>query len=85
MVLRSRFGKAICDGRPRPPELRPNDVAAWQTRVVVRDVAAGDSAIRAAHAPLLSPGVVTLPSMYMGFASGLLAQDPDGHEIALTR
>ena len=72
-------------GRPRPADLRPNDVAAWQTRLIVRDVAAADAAIRAAHAPLLSPGVVALPSMDLGFASGFLAQDPDGHEVALTR
>ena len=70
-------------GRPRPPDLRPNDVAAWQTRLVVRDVAASDAAMRAVHAPLLSPGVVALPTMDLGFASGFLAQDPDGHEVAL--
>jgi len=71
-------------GRPRPPDLRPNDAAAWQTRLVVLDVAATDVAIRTAHAPLLSPGVVALPGAELGFVAGLLAQDPDGHEVALS-
>jgi catechol 2,3-dioxygenase-like lactoylglutathione lyase family enzyme len=73
------------DGRPRPPDLRPNDVAAWQTRVVVRDVAAGEKTLQTVGAPVISPGVVSLPTMDLGFASGFLAQDPDGHEVALVR
>ena len=34
---------------------------------------------------MISPGVVSLPTMDLGFASGFLAQDPDGHEVALVR
>jgi catechol 2,3-dioxygenase-like lactoylglutathione lyase family enzyme len=74
---------APSDGRPRPPELRPNDVAAWQTRLLVRDVEAAEKALRAVHAPLLSSGVVQLSEKELGFAAGFLAADPDGHEVAL--
>ena len=73
------------DGRPRPPELRPNDVAAWQTRVVVRDAEAAEKSLQTAGASVISPGVVSLPTMDFGFAWGFLAQDPDGHEVALVR
>jgi catechol 2,3-dioxygenase-like lactoylglutathione lyase family enzyme len=74
---------APSDGRPRPQDLRPNDVAAWQTRLVVRDAEAADKALRSMHVPMWSPGAVSLPGADLGFASGLLAADPDGHEIAL--
>ena len=72
-------------GRPRPPDLKPNDLAAWQTRLRVREAAAAEAALRNARAPLLSPGVVRVPEAEPGFAEGLLAQDPDGHEVALVR
>ena len=72
-------------GRPRPPDLRPNDLAAWQTRLRTRDAAAADTALRGIHAALLSPGVVRVPDAAPAFTEGLLAQDPDGHEVALVR
>jgi catechol 2,3-dioxygenase-like lactoylglutathione lyase family enzyme len=72
-------------GRARPTDLAPNDLAAWQTRLRVRDATAAESALRSARAPLLSPGVVRVPDAAPAFAEGLLAQDPDGHEVALVR
>jgi catechol 2,3-dioxygenase-like lactoylglutathione lyase family enzyme len=69
-------------GRPRPPDLRPNDLAAWQTRLRVKDAAGTEAALRSARAPLLSSGVVPVPDAAPAFAEGVLAQDPDGHEIA---
>jgi catechol 2,3-dioxygenase-like lactoylglutathione lyase family enzyme len=76
---------APADGRPRPPDLAPNDLAAWKTRLRVRDADAADRALRTVHAPLLSPGVVRVPDAAPAFQEGLLAADPDGHELALVR
>jgi catechol 2,3-dioxygenase-like lactoylglutathione lyase family enzyme len=72
------------DGRPRPPDLKSNDIAAWQTRLQTGDLEGAWSALRDAHAAFLSPGPVTLPpaERKAGFGSGLLAADPDGHEVA---
>jgi catechol 2,3-dioxygenase-like lactoylglutathione lyase family enzyme len=68
-------------GRARPPELRPNDLAATQTRLRVRDAAAADRALHSSRGGRLSPGFIALPDAG-NFSVGLLAQDPDGHEIA---
>jgi catechol 2,3-dioxygenase-like lactoylglutathione lyase family enzyme len=72
-------------GRPRPLDLRANDLAAWQTRLRVRDAAAAEVVLRNARAPLLSPGTVRVPDAAPAFTEGLLIQDPDGHEVALVR
>lgn len=72
-------------GRPRPVDARPNDIASWQTRLRVRDAEAAGKALRTMNAPMLSPGVVRVPDAAPAFTEGLLAQDPDGHEVAFVR
>ena len=92
-ALRSASGPGIefleylapSGGRPRPADLRPNDLAAWQTRLRVRDAGAAETALRGVRAPMWSPGVVRVPDASPAFAEGLLVQDPDGHEVALVR
>src|SRR5205085_8921589 len=64
------------DGRPRPADARPNDLAHFETHIVTRDVA---SAARAAHAP----PPVTLPDAALGFTRASLGHDPDGHALLL--
>ncbi len=76
---------APAGGRPRPPDLRANDVAAWQTRLHVRDLEAADSALRGLRASMLSPGIARLPDVALGFGAGLLTADPDGHLVMLVR
>ena len=71
------------DGRPAPSDLRANDLAHWQTRLVTSSAEAAGRALRRARAALVSPGVVRLPSSDLGFVSGLTARDPDGHTIQL--
>ena len=61
------------DGRPRPSDVRSNDLVAWQTELRVRDAAAAEKALFAARAGFLSPGLVTLPSPVLGFSRALLA------------
>jgi catechol 2,3-dioxygenase-like lactoylglutathione lyase family enzyme len=72
-------------GRPRPPDLRANDLAAWQTRMRVRDTGAAETALRSVRAPMLSPGLVHVPDAAPAFSEGVLVQDPDGHEVALVK
>ena len=74
---------APSDGRPRPPGIRSNDLAAWQTRLSVHDADRAEKALAAAHADFLSPGFVRLPNSSEGFSAGLLAADPDGHQLQL--
>ena len=53
---------APSDGRPRPPDVRSNDLVAWQTELRVRDAAAAEKALAAARADFLSPGLVSVPT-----------------------
>jgi len=74
---------APSDGRPRPPDVRSNDLVAWQTELRVRDAGAAEKALVAARADFFSPGLVTLPTPVFGFSRALLAADPDGHLLQL--
>ncbi len=64
------------DGRPAPADLKANDLAHWQTRLVTRDA---DAAARAVRERWVSPGAVRMPDAALGFRKGALVRDPDGH------
>ena len=69
------------DGRPYPADARANDLVHWQTRLETRGLAGVERALRAARVRFVSPGAVTLPDGGLGFRSGLLVRDPDGHAM----
>ncbi len=70
-------------GRPVPPDLRANDVAHWQTRLLTSRAQTAAEALRATRFELVSPGAIVLADRALGFAAGLLVRDPDGHVIEL--
>jgi len=65
------------DGRPSPPDLRANDLAHWQTTLLVEDAEGAAHRLRSARGPFVSPGVVRLSPAESGF----LVRDPDGHAL----
>lgn len=71
------------DGRPVPPDQRPNDLVHWQTRLVTGAADAAAARLREGRAAFVSPGVATLPDGALGFRKGLLVRDPDGHALQL--
>ena len=79
-TLRAELGPAIellqyltpRDGRPLPSDARPNDLVAWQTRLIVRSIDDARSTFLGRF-PVLSAGV----------ADGFTARDPDGHLLLL--
>ncbi len=71
------------DGRPAPADLRPNDLAHWETTLRVRDVRAAAERLRASRARVISTDVVEIPGRPLGFGSALLLRDPDGHALRL--
>jgi catechol 2,3-dioxygenase-like lactoylglutathione lyase family enzyme len=73
---------APSDGRPRPADVRSNDLIAWQTELRVGDAALAEKALAAAHADFLSPGLVRVPPT-LGFTEAVLVADPDGHQLQL--
>ncbi len=71
------------DGRPIPGDLRANDLAHWQTRIMTRDAEAAFQSARKEKPAFVSPGVVTLAQPTLGFGKGLVLRDPDGHALQL--
>lgn len=71
------------DGRPRPADVRANDIVYWQTMVQVHDVDLTAKKMRDADVHFVSPGVVTMPKERAGFSKGVVVSDPDGHSVLL--
>lgn len=74
---------APSDGRPYPLDAKANDLVHWQTRVVVREPESAERALLDADVPFVSPGLVRLDGAPLGFRSGMLLRDPDGHALEL--
>jgi catechol 2,3-dioxygenase-like lactoylglutathione lyase family enzyme len=71
------------DGRPAPADMRPNDLIAWQTRLVTNQAAAATRRLLSGTFAFVSPGVVALRESRFGFRSGTLVRDPDGHQVMI--
>ncbi len=74
---------APSNGRPAPSDLAANDLAHWQTTVVVEDLDGLGRRLRAAGGRWVSPGVVSLAGGGSGAVDALLVRDPDGHALEL--
>lgn len=72
-------------GRTMPADTLANDLWHGQIQLVVDDVAAAGAVLRQAGGRWVSPGTVDTGGTGMGFRSGLLARDPDGHGLLLIR
>src|SRR5881394_1462832 len=69
------------DGRPRPADIRANDIVHWQTMVVTDDVDLLAKKLADTH--VISSGVIVMPKDKAGFSKGVLVSDPDGHDVLL--
>jgi catechol 2,3-dioxygenase-like lactoylglutathione lyase family enzyme len=69
------------DGRPAPPDARANDLAHWQTALVVSDAESVIRTVRGSACITMSPGVVVPAERKLGFAKALLISDRDGHAL----
>jgi catechol 2,3-dioxygenase-like lactoylglutathione lyase family enzyme len=85
-ALRAAHGPGIefleyltpADGRPLPADTRASDVWYWQINFCASQPAAFEPSLKEAHVrPLLSTTV--LPQGELGWSSGLVTHDPDGH------
>ena len=66
------------EGRPLPLDTRASDVWYWQINLCASQLAALELALRDAHRQLIS-GATELPQAELGWHSGLITRDPDGH------
>jgi catechol 2,3-dioxygenase-like lactoylglutathione lyase family enzyme len=74
---------APSDGKPFPSDARPNDLLHWQTTLVVNDAKAIAQKLRSSRTIFISPDVVAIPSLSLGFKRGFLVRDPDGHALRI--
>jgi catechol 2,3-dioxygenase-like lactoylglutathione lyase family enzyme len=73
------------DGRPAPADVRGNDLIAWQTRLLARDIKTVTARLLPRTFAFVSPGVVVLPDGRTGFRQGVVLRDPDGHAVMLAQ
>jgi len=71
------------DGRPAPTDLRANDIAHWQTTLITERLDPVLSLARDHRLALVSPGSIDAAPLSLGFRTGALARDPDGHGMRL--
>jgi catechol 2,3-dioxygenase-like lactoylglutathione lyase family enzyme len=71
------------DGRAAPLDLHANDVSHWQTTLVTDKPGSVLGLARDHRLGLISPGVVETDALALGFQSGTLARDPDGHGLRI--
>ena len=71
------------DGRRAPGDLRANDIAHWQTTLTTERLEPLVGLAREHRITLVSPGSVDAAALPIGFRTGALARDPDGHGLRL--
>ena len=71
------------DGHPAPRDLKANDLAHWQTKLITNDLESATVRLREGRYAFVSSGLVSLPEAVFGFKRGLLVRDPDAHAIQL--
>src|SRR4029079_1860358 len=67
------------DGRPAPSDLRANDLGHWQTTLATERLDSVLGLARDHRITLVSPGSVDAAPLPLGFRTGALTRDPDGH------
>src|SRR5215469_8004796 len=70
-------------GRAAPADEHSNDLVHHQTRMIVADIESLARSLNSGRFVLISPGVISTPKAELGFRSGLLVRDPDGHPMEL--
>ncbi|MDX1541065.1 MAG: VOC family protein [Geminicoccaceae bacterium] len=70
------------DGRPSPIDSSASDLWHWQINLKVGDI--GGLAGAFPRHRLISRAETELPDDQLGFTSGLIGRDPDGHAVLLT-
>lgn len=71
------------DGRSTPQDLRANDLAHWQTKLIARDLKFAERGVINARYNLVSSGIVSLLEGEQEYKKSLIVRDPDGHAMQL--
>ena len=73
------------DGRAFPADEKANDLVHRETHLVAASPDTVVSVLRKEGTEFVSSGVISNQKEQLGFESGLLVRDPDGHPVAIIR
>ena len=73
------------DGRPYPSDERANDLVHRQTELEAEAIVSVAAPLRAAGVPFVSSGPATFRDGKIGFTTGLVIRDPDGHALGIVQ
>jgi len=73
------------DGRTFPPDERANDLVHRETELEADDVDSIVEPLRAAAVSFVSSGPTSFRDGRLGFMTGLVIRDPDGHPLAIVQ
>jgi catechol 2,3-dioxygenase-like lactoylglutathione lyase family enzyme len=73
------------DGRPCPPESKPNDILFWNTTLVTSDLDGLVLKLRGEHIHFMSSKVVVVRKGENSLSKSVVVTDPDGHGVLLTQ
>lgn len=71
------------DGRPYPPDAKPNDLMHWQTKFLGISVEEAARTLRKTRSALVSGNAVELPDTKAGYRKSIIVRDPDGHAVQI--
>ena len=71
------------DGRPYPPDAKPNDLFHWYTTLHTQDVAGLMQNLMSSKTRFISGGIIEVGAIAPGSRRAGLIRDPDGHAIKL--
>ncbi len=71
------------NGRQTPVELKANDIAHWQTKLIVSNATEAASILRKSRTTFVSPDAIVIPEETLGYKKGFLIRDPDRHGLTL--
>lgn len=73
------------DGRSFPLDEHANDVVHRQTELETESVDSALAPLRASAVPFVSSGPASFRDATIGFRSGVIVRDPDGHALAIVK
>ena len=73
------------DGRTYPTDERANDLVHRETELEAEGVDSIAGPLRAAAVPFVSSGLTTFRDGKLGFTTGLVIRDPDGHPLGIVQ
>lgn len=71
------------NGRPYPKDEKADDLIHWETIMTTDSITALYEKLKAQNVPILSKGVINIPSKTYKYSKGFYVRDSDGHVVGI--